>query len=263
MALRLVNSEIGDRPSPAGQDLFIRRASERGISERPWLKSFHTFSFGEYYDLKFMGFRKLRVLNEDLIAPTEGFPFHTQKNMELLTYVIDGGLAHKDNFKDNFEDEAIINLIRPGEIQRISAGTGIRHSEMNASEHLPLHFLQIWIEPETLDLPPSYEQGRFRREERIGKVKLIVSPEGREGSVRINQDASIYTSLLGVEDPISFWLNRDRYGWLQVVRGEIELNGASLKTGDGVAIFGGGPLELHASGSSRLDPSEIILFDLA
>jgi redox-sensitive bicupin YhaK (pirin superfamily) len=255
MALHLARNLV----STADQELFIRRAGERGLSEQSWSKSFYTFSFGDFYDLRFMGFRKLRVLNEEWIEPGEGVPPHIDKNMEILSYVIEGGLAHKDNV----EGAGIINLIRPGELQRVTTGAGMRHSEFNASEHEPAHFLQFWIEPDTLDLQPDYEQGKFSREERLGKLKLIASREGRDSSLKIHQDVSIYSAFVEPGEKVSFELGRERYGWLQVVRGSPQINGADLDPGDGVAIFGGGELELQVSSDPLQSVSEILLFDLA
>jgi redox-sensitive bicupin YhaK (pirin superfamily) len=259
MALHLARNLV----STADQELFIRRAEERAFVDQNWLKSYYTFSFGDYYDLRFMGFRKLRVLNEDRLPAGEGFPPHMHKNMEVLSYVIEGGLAHKDNV----EGAGIVNLIRPGELQRMSAGAGIRHSEFNASEHEAVHFLQIWIEPDTLDIEPGYEQGKFVREERVGRLKLIASRDGREGSVVVHQDVSIYSALIERGKSFSFNIHRDRYGWIQVAKGPIRLNGIELKHGDGVAVFGGGPMQVGGSelpdSKNESEMSEILFFDLA
>jgi redox-sensitive bicupin YhaK (pirin superfamily) len=255
MALHLARNLV----SSADQELFIRRASERGFSEQSWARSHYSFSFGDFYDLRFMGFRKLRVLNEEWIAPAEGVPPRIDKNMEILSYIIDGGLAHKDNV----EGAGIVNLIRPGELQRVTTGAGMRHSEFNASEHEPVHFLQFWIEPDTLDLQPDYEQGKFIREERLGKLKLVASQDGREGSVKIHQDVSIYSTFIEPGNALSFQLGRERYGWLQVVKGAPTINGSDLDQGDGVAIFGGGNLELKASSDPLQNVAEVLLFDLA
>jgi redox-sensitive bicupin YhaK (pirin superfamily) len=255
MALHLARNLV----SSADQELFIRRANERGFSEQGWAKSFYTFSYADFYDLRFMGFRKLRMLNEEWIQAAEGFPPSVDKNVEILSYVIDGGLAHKDNV----EGAGIVNLIRPGELQRVTTGAGMRHSEFNASEHEPAHFLQFAIEPETLDLEPSYEQGKFSREERLGKLKLIASHDGREGSVTVHQDVSLYSALIEPGKSLEFELPRERYGWLQVVRGNLEMNGAGVSAGDGVAIFGGGRLELKVLPDPLETMCEILLFDLA
>jgi redox-sensitive bicupin YhaK (pirin superfamily) len=252
MALHLARNLV----SSADQELFIRRANERGTTEQSWSRSFYTFSYGDFYDLRFMGFRKLKVLNEEWIEPAEGFPPRVDKNMEILSYVIDGGLAHKDNV----EGAGIINLIRPGELQRVTTGAGMRHSEFNASEHEPAHFLQFAIEPETLDLQPSYEQGKFSREERLGKLKLIASRDGRDASVLVHQDLSLYSAFIEPGKKLSFHLDRERYGWLQVVRGALQINGAAIAQGDGVAIFGGGDVELRVASDQSV--SEVLLFDV-
>jgi quercetin 2,3-dioxygenase len=254
MALHLARNIV----SRDSQEFFVRRSEERGYSNQSWVQSFYSFSFGDYYDLRFMGFRKLKVLNENRVAAGEGFPPHPDKNLELLTYVISGGLAHKDNL----EGDGVVSLLRPGELQRVTAGEGVRHSEFNASEHEGVHFLEICIEPAQLNLHPSSEQKYFSPAERLGKLKLIASQDGREGSVLIHQDACLYSGLVQSARPIKSTLPEDRYGWLQVVKGSLVFNGIELHQGDGVAIFGGGALQIDAS-----DPddsiSEFILFDLA
>jgi redox-sensitive bicupin YhaK (pirin superfamily) len=254
MALHLARNIV----SRADQELFIRRSEERGFSNQGWIQSFYTFSFGDYYDLRFMGFRMLKVLNENRVAAGEGFPPHPDKNIELLTYVISGGLAHKDNMVG----EGVVSLLRPGELQRVTAGEGVRHSEFNASEHDGVHFLEISIEPAELNLTPSSEQKYFSPAERLGALKLIASKDGRDGSVLIHQDAFLYSGLVQSDSSITSQLSADRYGWLQVVKGSLVFNGVELKQGDGVAIFGGGPVHI---GSPDADESisEFLLFDLA
>jgi redox-sensitive bicupin YhaK (pirin superfamily) len=253
MALHLARNIV----SRANQEFFIRRTDERGFSNQSWIQSLYSFSYGDYYDLRFMGFRKLKVLNENRVAAGEGFPPHPDKNIELLTYVVSGGLAHKDNL----EGDGVVSLLRPGELQRVTAGEGVRHSEFNASEHEGVHFLEICIEPSQMGLQPSSEQKYFSPEERLGKLKLIASRDAREGSVLIHQDASLYSGLVERGRSIQGALPEERYGWLQVVKGSLVFNGIELNQGDGVAIFGGGPLQIESSDPDRV--SEFILFDLA
>jgi len=254
MALHLARNIV----SRADQEFFIRRSEERGYSNQGWVKSFYTFSFGDYYDLRFMGFRMLKVLNENRVAAGEGFPPHPDKNIELLTYVISGGLAHKDNMVG----EGVVSLLRPGELQRVTAGEGVRHSEFNASEHEGVHFLEISIEPAELNLTPSYEQKYFSPAERLGTLKLIASQDGRDGSVLIHQDASLFSGIVQVNHSIESSLPENRYGWLQVVKGSLVFDGIELNQGDGVAIFGGGPIQVAASDADE-SISEFLLFDLA
>src|SRR5438874_8970307 len=207
----------------------IRRGSERGHANHGWLDTYHTFSFDTYYDPKHVHFRHLRVINEDRVAGGEGFPTHPHRDMEIITYVLEGALEHKDSLGTG-------SVIRPGDGQRMSAGSGIRHSEGNASETDPVHLLQIWILPEKTGIKPDYEQKAFPREEKLGKLRVIASPDGRDGSVTINQDASLYVALLEPKQKVEHALASGRYGWLQIARGSVSLNGKELKQGDGAAI---------------------------
>ena len=231
----------------------VRKSEERGHANHGWLNTYHTFSFADYYDPKFMGFRTLRVINEDSVAPDQGFGMHGHRDMEILTYVLRGSLAHKDSMGHQ-------EVLGPNEIQRMSAGTGVRHSEFNPSSAEPLHLFQIWIEPATMGTKPSYEQIRFKPEEKKNKLKRLAGPEGGNGAARINQDAHMFVAELakGVEIPYS--LASKRAAWLHVVRGEVAVNGIELHTGDAAAVSGEEKLALTGVGT---EPSEILLFDLA
>lgn len=230
--------------------LTVRRSADRGRANFGWLDSKHTFSFGHYYDPQHMGFGPLRVINDDRVAPGGGFPAHPHSDMEIVSYVLEGGLEHKDSLGTG-------SVIRPGDVQRMSAGTGVRHSEFNASKSEPVHFLQIWIIPEAVGIPPSYEQKSFPVGERSGKLRLIGSRNGRDGSVTIHQDVDLYASLLSKDDRVSHVIAPGRGGWLQVARGAIVLNGLALDEGDGVAISQSGPLTIEGAGDS-----EVLLFDM-
>jgi redox-sensitive bicupin YhaK (pirin superfamily) len=231
--------------------ITTRGASERGHFDFGWLDTFHTFSFGDYHDRNYMGFRALRVINEDRVAGGTGFPPHPHRDMEIITYVLEGALEHKDSLGTG-------SVIRPGDGQRMSAGSGIRHSEANASETDPVHLLQIWILPEKTGIKPGYEQKAFPREEKLGKLRVIASPDGRESSVTINQDASLYVALLEPKQKVEHTLAEGRYGWLQVASGAVKLNGKELKQGDGAAISDEKLVTIEGSESA-----EILLFDLA
>lgn len=230
--------------------ITIRKAEARGHFDFGWLNTYHTFSFGEYYDPRNMGFRSLRVINEDFVHPGRGFPTHGHRDMEIITYVLEGGLAHKDSMGNG-------SIIRPGDVQRMSAGTGVRHSEANPSSDESVHLLQIWIMPDTLNIEPSYEQKRFEDEEKRGRLRLVASPDGEEGSVRINQDARLSATLLDTAEEVSYELKPGRHAWVQVARGAIELNGQLLKQGDGASISE--ERELTIKGT---EPAEVLLFDL-
>jgi redox-sensitive bicupin YhaK (pirin superfamily) len=230
--------------------LAIRPANERGLANLGWLNSRHTFSFGHYYDPQFMGYGPLRVINEDRVKPGQGFGTHGHSDMEIISYVLDGALEHKDSLGTG-------SIIRPGDVQRMTAGTGVRHSEYNASDTDPVHFLQIWIMPEKDGLEPSYEQTTFSKEDKQGRLRLVGSRDGREGSVTIHQDADLYASLLGAEDAVSYELGDGRNGWVQVARGSVRLNGNELAAGDGVALKGAQSLTIDG-----LDDAEILLFDM-
>jgi quercetin 2,3-dioxygenase len=230
----------------------VRKSHERGHQNHGWLDTYHTFSFADYYDPKFMGFRSLRVINEDRVAPGEGFGKHGHRDMEILTYVLKGSLAHKDSMGHQ-------QTLGPNEIQRMSAGAGVMHSEFNASENEPVHFLQIWIEPATHGTPPGYEQIRFDPEEKKDKLKRLAGPEGGNGAARINQDAQLFVTQLGKDKEIPYPLGANRAAWVQVVRGEAAVNGIPLRTGDAAAISGEEQLTLTGRDPAS---SEILLFDL-
>lgn len=229
----------------------IRRADERGHANHGWLNSYHTFSFADYYDPEHMGFGPLRVINEDRVQPGRGFDTHGHRDMEIISYVLEGSLAHKDSMGNG-------SVIRPGDVQRMSAGTGVRHSEFNDSTSDLVHFLQIWIAPEQQGLAPGYEQKNFSIEERRGNLRLIGSRDGRNGSVVIHQDADLYSALLAGGDVVSHALAPGRRAWIQVARGSVVVNGATLGTGDGATIVEETDLTIHASAEA-----EILLFDMA
>ncbi len=231
--------------------IAIREANDRGRANFGWLDSRHTFSFGHYYDPQFMGFGPLRVINEDKVKPGQGFGTHGHSDMEIISYVLDGALEHKDSLGTG-------SIIRPGDVQRMSAGTGVRHSEYNASDTDPVHFLQIWILPEKDGAEPGYEQKAFSDEEKQGRLRLVGSRDGRDGSVTIHQDVNLYASLLDADDEVDFELGEGRNGWVQVARGSLELNGETLRAGDGVAIKGASALTFR-----NADEAEVLLFDMA
>ena len=230
--------------------LAIRHAEDRGLANFGWLNSRHTFSFGRYYDPQFMGFGPLRVINEDRVRPGQGFDTHGHSDMEIISYVLDGALEHKDSMGNG-------SIIRPGDVQRMTAGTGVRHSEYNASDTNPVHFLQIWILPEKDGLEPGYEQKAFSDGEKRGQLRLVGSRDGRDGSVTIHQDVDLYATLLGDGDSVGHELAEDRKAWVQVATGTAVLNGESLEPGDGVAIDG--PANIQLTGSSD---TEVLLFDM-
>lgn len=230
--------------------LALRKSEQRGKANFGWLDSRHSFSFGHYYDPAHMGFGPLRVINEDRVAPGGGFPTHPHSNMEILSYVLEGALEHKDNIGTG-------SVIRPGDVQRMSAGSGVRHSEFNASKTEPVHFLQIWVIPEREGLEPSYEQKSFSAEEKRGGLRLIGSRDGREGSVTIHQDVDLYATVLKAGETVTHTLADGRGGWVQVVRGAAALNGTALKVGDGVAVTTSGTLTLEGT-----DDAEVLLFDM-
>jgi quercetin 2,3-dioxygenase len=231
--------------------ITVRPAEERGHAQLGWLDSRHTFSFGHYYDPKQMGFGPLRVINEDRVEPGAGFDTHGHRDMEIISYVLEGALAHKDSIGTG-------SVIRPGDVQRMSAGTGVRHSEFNHSDKEKVHFLQIWLMPEREGLTPTYEQKNFPASEKQGKLRLIVAPDGRDGAVSIHQDAEIYAALLKEGDTVTHELRPGRKSWVQVVRGSLDVNGQWLRTGDGAAIS-----EMSAvTFASHSDDTEVLLFDL-
>ncbi len=229
--------------------LQVRKSEERGHAQHGWLDSHHTFSFADYYDPRHMGFRSLRVINEDRVAPGQGFGTHGHRDMEILTYVVQGRIAHRDSMGHE-------EVLGPNEIQRMSAGTGIRHSEFNASATDRLHFFQIWIEPASEGTKPSYEQLKFEPEEKRNRLKQLAGPEGGEGVARINQDARLYVADLEKGVEVAHDLASNRAAWVHVVRGDVSVNGTALHTGDAVAATGEEKLMLSGEG-------EVLLFDLA
>ncbi|HEX9959465.1 MAG TPA: pirin family protein [Pyrinomonadaceae bacterium] len=229
----------------------VRRANERGHADYGWLDTYHTFSFNTYHDPRFMGFRTLRVINEDRVAAGEGFGTHGHANMEIITYVTEGALAHKDSTGGE-------ETLRPHEVQRMTAGTGIRHSEFNPSATESTHLYQIWILPERDGLMPGYEQTYFAPEEKKGKLRLVASRAGTDGSVKINQDVSLYGSILAADEAVSHEIAENRYGWIQVVKGKLEINGETLNASDGAAISDVRELKIKA----LEDETEFLLFDL-
>ena len=229
----------------------VRRSAERGGGDFGWLNSHFTFSFDQYHDPRFMGFRSLRVINEDYVAPAGGFPTHPHSDMEIITYVLEGNLEHKDSLGTG-------SVIRPGDGQRMIAGRGIRHSEYNPSKTERVHLYQIWILPEKKGLEPSYEQKSFPTDEKQGKLRLVASPDAKDGSVKINQDARLYVTLLKPGEEVSHDFGKNRHGWLQVAKGSVELDDQTLNQGDGAAISD--EKRLRIKGTKE---SEVLLFDLA
>ncbi|CAN5470761.1 pirin family protein [soil metagenome] len=229
----------------------VRKASERGHANHGWLDTHYTFSFSNYYDPRFMGFRALRVINEDFIEANQGFPTHGHRDMEILTYIMNGELSHRDSMGNG-------ETIRPNEVQRMTAGTGITHSEYSSPTD-KTHLLQIWILPEKDGLTPSYEQTYFAPEEKKGNLKLVASRLGTDGSVTIHQDVSLYASVLAKDEEVSHNLSENRHAWIQIVKGSLEINGEILTQGDGAAISEESVLQIK----SQLDETEFLLFDLA
>lgn len=231
--------------------ITIRPNAARGGGDYGWLSTRHTFSFSEYLDPRWMGFHSLRVINEDVVAPGTGFPTHPHRDMEIITYVLQGKLEHKDSLGTG-------SVILPGDGQRMTAGKGIRHSEFNPSDTAPVHLLQIWIMPEKNGLPPSYEQKSFPESEKRGRLRLIASRDAAEGSVKINQDAKLYVSLLSAGEEVAHGFSNGRSGWLQVAKGAVALNGKALSQGDGAAIVNEEKITIKGT-----KESEVLLFDLA
>ena len=229
----------------------IRPSHERGGGDYGWLDTRHTFSFDQYHDPRWMGFRSLRVINEDVVAPGGAFPMHPHRDMEIITYVLEGALAHKDNTGNGA-------IIHPGDGQRMSAGTGVRHSEANPSPKEAVHLLQIWILPDRKGHVPSYEQKSFAESERRGRLCLIASADGADGSVTLHQDVKLYATLLGVGQQPEHNIAAGRFAWVQIARGALEINGTKLKQGDGAAIRDEQKLTIKA-----VEDSEALLFDLA
>ena len=231
--------------------ITVRPSAERGQADHGWLLTKHTFSFADYQNPRHMGFRRLRVINEDRVQPGKGFGTHAHRDMEIVTYVLEGALQHRDSMGNG-------SIIRPGDVQRMSAGTGVTHSEYNPSPTEPVHFLQIWIFPEREGLPPSYEQKRFPPAERQGALRLIASPMGRDGAVTVHQDAEVFATLLAPGDEVAHALAKGRHAWVQLVSGAVSLDGKTLRAGDGAAVSEEAAVTLRAS-----EESELLLFDLA
>ena len=229
----------------------VRHAAERGIANFGWLDSRHTFSFGEYHDPKHMGFGPLRVINEDRVSPGQGFGTHGHKDMEIISYVLEGALEHKDSIGTG-------SVIRPGDVQVMSAGTGIRHSEFNHSKAEPVHFLQIWVVPAREGIAPRYEQKAFPDADKRARLRLVGSSDGHDGSVVVHQDVKIFAALLSSGERVTHTLQSGRKGWLQIVRGALTLNGHDLSAGDGAAVTG----EPALSVTAKVDGTEILVFDL-
>lgn len=240
-----------ERRSHSCAMLITRPAQTRGHADHGWLDSHHTFSFADYYDPKHMGFRALRVINDDRVAPGRGFGAHPHRDMEILSYVLEGGLAHRDSMGTG-------ETIRPGDVQRMSAGTGVTHSEYNASATDPVHFLQIWIMPRSRGLAPSYEQRTFSREEKDGVLRLVASPDGRDGSLTIGADVSVHAGLFAAGQRTTLPLASGRHAYVQIASGQVRVNGNTLKAGDGAALSEETALEIEG-----IDGGEVLVFDLA
>lgn len=232
--------------------ITLRKSDDRGKANFGWLKSRHSFSFGGYHDPNYMGFRALRVINEDEVAPGAGFGEHGHRDMEIVSYVLAGGLAHKDSLGNG-------SVLKPGDVQRMTAGTGVRHSEFNASDAAPVEFMQIWILPEADGLKPGYEEKHFDARERQGALRLIASRDGRDGSLTIHQDVDIHATLLSAGETAELRLRPGRGVWVQVARGALAANGETLNAGDGAAIEDDAAVTLTATA----DHTEVVLFDLA
>jgi quercetin 2,3-dioxygenase len=228
----------------------ILKSAERGHADHGWLDSRFTFSFADYFDPEHVQFRTLRVMNDDHIAGGGGFPTHPHRDMEIVTYVLDGALAHKDSMGNG-------SVIRPGDVQYMSAGTGVAHSEFNASDKEPVHLYQIWMFPDKKNYKPTYDQKHFSNDEKRGKLRLVVSPDGRDGSVKIRQDNDLYATVLGPGESVQHKIKPDRHAYVQVARGSVTLNGQKLKEGDGAAISAEKSLEL-----TGVKHAEVLLFDL-
>jgi redox-sensitive bicupin YhaK (pirin superfamily) len=228
----------------------VRKSDERGHAFHGWLDTYHTFSFAGYYDERFMGYRSLRVINEDRVQPGKGFATHPHRDMEIITYVLEGALEHKDSMGNG-------SVIRPGDVQRMSAGSGVLHSEFNPSKDDPVHLLQIWILPDKLGIKPSYEQTKFDRTEMNGSLRLIASPDGRDGSVTIHQDANVYVTVLESGKSIALPDTSKRHLWIQVARGEVKLGEHVLRAGDGAAVEGESDLVM-----TGVEDADVVLFDM-
>jgi redox-sensitive bicupin YhaK (pirin superfamily) len=233
--------------------LNLRKANERGHADHGWLDSHHTFSFADYYDPRHMGFRALRVINDDTVAPGRGFGAHPHRDMEIISYVLDGALAHKDSMGTG-------SVIEPGDVQRMSAGTGVVHSEFNASKTDPVHFLQIWLMPAKNGIKPGYEQKRFTADDKAGRLRLVASPDGRDGSVTVHTDATLYAGLFATGERAELALAPGRHAWIHAARGRVRANGQELAAGDGLAITGEDKIVIEGTDAER---GEVLVFDLA
>jgi redox-sensitive bicupin YhaK (pirin superfamily) len=231
--------------------LTVRLAEDRGHENHGWLDTRHTFSFADYYDPKHMGFRALRVINEDRVQPGKGFGTHGHRDMEIISYVLDGALEHKDSMGTG-------SVIRPGDVQRMSAGTGVLHSEYNASKSEPVHFLQIWLAPDANGIAPGYEQKTLSAEDKRGVLRIVASPDGVEGSVTIHADARVYASVLDAGNRVEHRVRPGRHAWIHVARGRLGLDGLELKAGDGVSTSDVGGIAM-----TGIEGAEMLLFDLA
>jgi redox-sensitive bicupin YhaK (pirin superfamily) len=232
--------------------ITVRKSKDRGVGRHGWLTTHHTFSFANYYDEEHMSFRDLRVINEDTVAPGRGFGAHQHDNMEIVSIVMEGALAHRDSTGGE-------GVLRRGEVQRMSAGTGVVHSEFNGSDKEPVHFFQIWIMPATNGITPGYEQKLFPEEERRGALRLLVAPGGKDGALNIHQDARVYSAILENDQQVAHALESGRGAWIQVARGAVEVNGTPLEAGDGAAIENEPSIRISATSA---DPAEILLFDM-
>jgi redox-sensitive bicupin YhaK (pirin superfamily) len=232
--------------------LAVRKGNERGHADFGWLDSRHSFSFGQYHDPRHMGFGPLRVINDDIVAGGGGFPPHPHADMEIISYVLEGGLAHRDSLGNS-------SVIRPGDIQMMTAGTGVRHSEFNASKTDPVRFLQIWIMPQMKGVAPGYSERNFPAEEKRGRLRLIVSRDGRDGSATVNQDVDIHAAILSPGETVSHAFAPGRLGWLQIARGAVTANGVALREGDGLAIEAEAALTIASDGGAE---TELLLFDM-
>ncbi len=231
--------------------MTIRQANDRGHANHGWLDSHHTFSFADYFDPAHMGFRSLRVINEDRVAPGKGFGAHPHRDMEIVSYVLEGGLEHKDSMGTG-------SIIRPGDVQRMSAGTGVVHSEKNPSNSEEAHFLQIWIIPSEAGIAPSYEQKAFSAEDKRGKLRVVASPDGRDGSITLHADAVLHAGLFGAREVAELALASDRHAWVHVARGKVRVNGRDLAAGDAAALSSEPAVRIEG-----VDGGEVLVFDLA
>ena len=231
--------------------ITIRKSEDRGHFDHGWLDTYHTFSFDKYCDPAHMHWRGLRVINEDRVAPGQGFPTHSHRDMEIITYILSGALEHRDSMGNG-------SVIRPGDVQRMTAGTGVSHSEFNPSDSEAVHLLQIWILPKARGLAPSYEEKSFSEDEKRGRLRLVASEDGREGSVTIRQDTRLYAAILDAGEAVEHTLGQNRYAWLQVARGAVKLKEFDLKQGDGAAVNNETSFKIVAQ-----DAAEMLLFELA